>query len=126
MLKTNIKALSKLNGLVPHPQETNFSNIDYLNRKTLLRMVKPKLKTGDYLGEHYGLPKYDENYYNPNFNSIREIVCNTANNSTSKWSLGLRGGSIVDLKRNIGKSKRPIKEKDRKNTEGKSQEINNE
>ncbi len=125
MLKTNIKAFSKLDGLVPKPQETNFSNIDYLNRKTLLRMVKPKVTTGDFLGEHYGMPKYDLNYYNPNFNSIREIVSNTANNSTSKWSLGLRGGSIVDLKKNITKGKKTIKENN-KNSEGKSNEINNE
>jgi len=109
MTKGNIKALSKINQFVTRPTTVAFNKIDYLNHEIVHRKLNPKDVSSGFLGEHFSLPKYDEDYYQPNFNETRHILCHTANNSTSKWTCGLRGFS-TGIRKNARMEKSPTKE----------------
>jgi hypothetical protein len=112
MAKGNIKTLSKIEKFVTRPADFKLSTVDYLNRNTLVKKTIATNVTSDFLGENYCLPSYDDHYFDPNFNSTRHILCHTANNSTSRWTCGLRGGSVINLQKVAQKTEKQAEKKE--------------
>ena len=108
--KGNIRALSKIDKYITRPPEIKINTMEYLNRKTMIRKYSQKNMTCGFLGEHFGLPQYDENFSNPNINLTRHILNSTCNNNVAKWTCGLR--NIINLKnKKLENSERKVEKK---------------
>jgi len=117
------KNMEKIKALIPRELDYKYEakDITNLNYKVKSRKASPRNTTYGFLGENYGMEKYDMKYTQPNFNNFRHILSNTSSNSLSKWTCGLRNIEVNKMPlNNIKKESKNSKVKLNKSDKGDS------
>jgi len=99
----SIKNVNKLGSAVSRPLQSIINKIVFFDRNIYQKSVDfDKVNTKIFSGEHNSLQPYNWKYQSSNMNSVRHILDETTNNSSSKWTIGLR--DIMNLKKSNDQS----------------------